>query len=258
MTKKKDWLFYDDDMMGEANDQKSGSKTDHSHEGSHEHSESDQHSGSHSHQGKHHHAETKAHADAQTQAKDHKQKEATPEHIAGQLGHPTYQELETKLTEAEMKAQENWDKYLHLQAEMENVRRRSQREVSEAHKYSVSKILEELVPILDSLDQSLTAIPETDNQIANNMREGMALTLQMFQKVMAKFGVKELNPVNEVFNPAYHEVMIAQENGNVAPNTILTVLQKGYQLHDRLIRPARVIVAKAPAKNSEKSNATSS
>src|SRR5207245_9667185 len=87
----------------------------------------------------------------------------------------------------------------------------------------------------------------TDNELVNSMREGIAMTISIMMKTLEKYGVKIIDPINEIFNPALHEVMLAQEKGDVPPNTIIAVMQKGYQLHDRLIRPARVIIAKAPA-----------
>lgn len=221
MTKKQDWLYEDDDMMGESQE-KDNAKESHS----------------------------KAHKkkiEVETESK----KEPQASDIAGELEKPApYAELEAKLNDAETKANENWDKFVRMQAELKNYQERARRSEEETRKYANTKILEELVPILDSLVQGIAAVPESDHEIVNNMRAGLDLTLQMFQKMLAKFGVKEINPVNEVFNPTFHEVMMAQENGDVAPNTILSVLQKGYQLHDRVIRPARVIVAKAPAQKS--------
>jgi molecular chaperone GrpE len=166
---------------------------------------------------------------------------------AGFIENPDREELETKLTEAEQKLAASEDRVLRVKAESENILRRTERQVAEAHKYAVEKLLKELVPVLDSLEQSLNAVQDTDHDLVKSMRDGMALTLQMMQKALEKYGIKEINPINELFNPAFHEVMMAQENNQVAPNTILTVMQKGYQLHDRVIRPARVMIAKSNA-----------
>lgn len=150
---------------------------------------------------------------------------------------PAPSELEIKLTEAE-------DKNLRLRAEIENLHRRSERDITDAHKYGIKKLLEELIPILDSLEQGLS-VQGTDHEMVKSMRDGMELTLKMLQKVLEKFGVKEIYPLNEVFNPAFHEVMLSQEKADVAPNTIIQVMQKGYELHGRVVRPARVMIAKA-------------
>jgi molecular chaperone GrpE len=180
-----------------------------------------------------------------------KEKEPAPENeqesTAGLIESPDRAELEAKLTEAEQKLAASEDRVLRVKAESENILRRTERQVAEAHKYAVEKLLKELVPVLDSLEQSLSTVQETEHDLVKSMRDGMALTLQMLQKALEKYGVKEINPINELFNPAFHEVMLAQENNQVAPNTILTVMQKGYQLHDRVIRPARVMIAKSNA-----------
>jgi molecular chaperone GrpE len=157
----------------------------------------------------------------------------------GLIENPERAALEEALTKAE-------DKALRAIAEMENIRRRSEQRVSEAHKYAVSRLLEELIPVLDRLEQSLT-IKESEHELVKSMREGMVMTLQLMIKSLEKFGVKEINPLNQPFNPLLHEVMLAQENAETAPNTIIAVMQKGYQLHDRLIRPARVMITRAPA-----------
>ncbi len=168
----------------------------------------------------------------------------------GLIENPDRAELEAKLTEAEDKAlslkTEMEDMRLRMAAESENIRRRLEKQIEEAHKYGVSKLLEALVPVLDSLEQSLT-VQDADHDVVKSMREGMAMTLDIMMKTLEKFGVKVINPINEIFNPALHEVMLAQEKADVAPNTIIAVMQKGYQLHDRLIRPARVMIAKAGA-----------
>ena len=155
----------------------------------------------------------------------------------GLIESPSREELEAKLTETE-------DKNLRLRAEIENLHRRSERDITDAHKYGIKKLLEELIPILDSLEQALN-IQDSEHNMVKSMRDGMELTLKMLQKVLEKFGVKEIYPLNEIFNPAFHEVMLAQEKADIAPNTIIQVMQKGYQLHERVIRPARVIIAKA-------------
>ena len=155
----------------------------------------------------------------------------------GLIDNPSRQELENKLTESE-------DKVLRLRAEIENLHRRFERDINDAHKYGVKKLLEELIPVLDSLEQALM-VKGHEHELVNSMRDGMELTLQLLKKTLEKFGVKEIEPLNEMFNPAFHEVMLAQPNADVAPNTIIQVMQKGYQLHDRVIRPARVIIAKA-------------
>ncbi len=158
------------------------------------------------------------------------------------LEHPSYEELEKLLTEAVAKATENWDKVLRTQAEMNNMRSRFERDIASAHKFSVEKLVRELLPVIDNLERSLTV--EGVSDVA--LREGVQLTLKMFQDGLAKFNVQAVDPINQAFNPALHEAMSTMVQPGVAAGTVLQVLQKGYLLHDRLIRPAFVIVAKEP------------
>ncbi len=159
------------------------------------------------------------------------------------LAHEQVEHLEKVLNEAEAKTTEHWNKLLRAMAELENVKRRAERDVASAHKYALDRFVEQLIPIMDSLDQALLSC----NEDAAAMREGIAMTQKMFADVLQKSGVKVLNPAGETFDPNLHEAMMLQESADAAPNTILTVIQKGYQLHDRLIRPARVVVAKEAA-----------
>lgn len=179
--------------------------------------------------------------------KEDEKEEIAPKSTAGFIENPDREELEAKLTDAEQKLVAAEERVLRAKAESENIIRRTERQVSEAHKYAVEKLLKELIPVLDSLEQSLSTVQEPNHDLVKSMRDGMALTLQMLRKALEKYGVKEINPLNETFNPAFHEVMLAQENNEVPANTITAVMQKGYLLHDRVVRPARVMIAKASA-----------
>ena len=149
--------------------------------------------------------------------------------------------MEEKLTLAEKQAHENWEKSVRAMAELDNIRRRAERDVEHAHRYSLEKFSAALLPVADSLEQALQlAEKETDA----NMREGLLLTMQLLVGVLDKFDVKQLNPLGEVFNPQLHEAMSMQSSADVPPNTVLMVFQKGYTLNDRVIRPARVVVSK--------------
>lgn len=163
--------------------------------------------------------------------------------VAGILDHPSYRALEEKLTKAEQDAHEHWNTATRALADVENMRRRVTRDVENAHKYASEKFITELLPIIDSLEQALEASPEGDDKL-QAMREGIELTHKMFLAALEKFSVKTLNPVGDVFDPNLHEAMSMQEAEGAVPNTVLVVFQKGYQLHDRVIRPARVVVAK--------------
>lgn len=152
---------------------------------------------------------------------------------------PTHEELLAKLDELEI----NQDKMVRLLAEKENSIRRANIELDKANKYAVSKLIQELLAVLDSLELSLQAIA-VDNEGLKSFRDGIEMTLKMLSNILEKQGVKIVNPFNEKFDPNFHEAISVQESKDVADGCVLNVLQKGYLLHDRLIRPAMVILAK--------------
>lgn len=159
----------------------------------------------------------------------------------GALDHPSYADLEKKLTLAEQTAHENWEKSVRALAELDNVRRRAERDVSNAHRYGLEKFVIALLPVVDSLEQAIALV---DQETHGSMGEGLHLTLKLFTDVLEKFEVQQLDPINMAFDPQQHEAMSLQAAEGVAANTVLMVLQKGYVLHQRVIRPARVIVSK--------------
>lgn len=177
---------------------------------------------------KHHHEEKHT----------HEQKE--PQNEAPSISEVSREELEAALTRAEQKLQENWELALRARAELENVQRRTQREVEQAHKHGLEKFIRELIPVVDSLQQGLDNAPEGDP-----MRAGIVLTLKMFTDLFNKFSITVLDPKGEAFDPTFHEAIAMQADSSVPAGNILIVMQKGYELHGRLIRPARVVVAKA-------------
>ncbi len=158
----------------------------------------------------------------------------------------TAEDLVALLGDARNKADEHLNKLLRLQAELDNTRRRAERDVESAHKYALEKFVAELLPVKDSLELGLAAASGGEEAVAR-LREGTELTLKMFGTVLEKFGVQEVNPVGAPFNPEHHQAMSMQETAEQAPNTVVAVMQKGYLLNDRLVRPAMVVVAKAPA-----------
>lgn len=170
--------------------------------------------------------------------------QAGPETAAAPAGESA--ELQALLTDARSKADEHWEQCLRLQAELENLRKRSERDLVQAHKFALEKFAAELLPVRDSLEMGVAAAAEDSASVAH-LREGSELTLKMLTSAFEKFNVKEINPLNEKFNPEYHEAMSMQERADVEPNTVVTVVQKGYLLNDRLIRPAMVIVSRAAA-----------
>ena len=157
------------------------------------------------------------------------------------LGHPSYKDLEEQLTLAEQKAHEHWEKLERALAEVENIRRRADRDITNAHRYGLEKFANSLLPVVDSLEQALNMLEKDANLAAY---EGLELTMKLFLDVLSKFEVKQIDPVGETFDPQQHEAMSAQPTADVSPNMVLAVFQKGYTLHGRLIRPARVVVSK--------------
>ena len=153
-------------------------------------------------------------------------------------------ELAARLQAAEQKANDNWDQLLRTRAEMENLRRRTQRDLENAHKYALEKFISELLPVKDSLEMGLDAAKQ-DNAAIDKLCEGTELTLNMLANALNKFNVVEINPKGEKFNPEHHQAMAMQPSAELEPNTVMVVMQKGYLLNDRLMRPAMVMVSKA-------------
>jgi molecular chaperone GrpE len=155
----------------------------------------------------------------------------------------SYAEVQKKLNEAEQKANQYWERLLRMQAEADNLQRRMERDVANAHKYALEKFVLELLPVVDNMERSLQVSKEA--QADNALLEGIQLTLKSFYAALEKFGVIQVNPEGEAFNPELHQAVSVQIDPNAKPNTVLGVLQKGYLLNNRLIRPAFVIVSKA-------------
>jgi molecular chaperone GrpE len=153
-------------------------------------------------------------------------------------------ELQHELEETRTKSEDNWNKLLRAQADLENHRKRSRREIENAHKYAIERFVTELLPVKDSLELGLTHTGEQAD--AQKLHEGMALTLKMLSQVMEKFNIEEVSPQGQPFDPERHQAMTVQENAELAPNSVISVMQKGYVLNGRLLRPAMVIVSKKP------------
>jgi molecular chaperone GrpE len=148
--------------------------------------------------------------------------------------------LRKSLEEAQSEAKSNWEKLLRKEAELQNVQRRASIDVENARKFGVERLAQELLAVLDSFEQGLRF---EESEIKN----GMQLTYAMLLEVLAKFGIKEINPaVADAFNPQYHEAISIQDNKEMGANKIIAVVQKGYFIHDRVLRAARVIVSKVP------------
>ena len=149
--------------------------------------------------------------------------------------------LEETLKEAERKAQEHYDAWMYAKAETENVRRRGHEEADKARKFAVEGFSSELLAVKDSLEMALAV----ENASIESLRSGVELTLKQLSSVFEKFKVEEINPVGQKFDPHKHQAM-AMVEAEAEPNTVVMVMQKGYQLHERVLRPAMVSVAKAP------------
>ncbi len=169
----------------------------------------------------------------------------------GQAADVSVAELQTQLAKAEAKAAENWDKALRTQAEMENLKRRTQKDLDNAHKYGLEKFAKELLSVIDSLELGIQAATSDAPEVVK-LREGSELTIKQFENVFDKFNIEAIDPLGQPFNPEQHQAMTMQPSADVEPNTVLNVLQKGYILNGRLIRPAMVVVSQAATGESTK------
>ncbi len=151
--------------------------------------------------------------------------------------------LEAELLDAQAKAQEHWNSYLRAVAETENVRKRAQRDVEAASRYAIERFAGDLLEARDSLELGLAVGPGADPA---RLFEGMEATLRLVDRAFEKAGLQVLDPAGEAFNPEFHEAMAAQPSADQPPGTVLTVVQKGYVLNGRLLRPARVLVSREP------------
>jgi molecular chaperone GrpE len=148
----------------------------------------------------------------------------------------------TALAAAEAKASENWNSYLRAVAELDNYRKRTERELDNARKYAVERFAQELVGVVDSLEAGIAAGEASPGPV---LLEGSKATLKQLQRAFDKAGIKLIEPAGQPFDPAWHEAMVAQESRDQPANTVLSVIQKGYSLNGRLLRPARVVVSKS-------------
>jgi molecular chaperone GrpE len=151
-------------------------------------------------------------------------------------------DLELELQEARAEAASHLDDFLRARAELENLRKRAARDVEKAHKFGLERFMTELLPVKDSVELGLGAALDTEAD-AHKLREGLELTLKLFNAASEKFGLREVNPEGQSFDPEFHQAMSIQEAAGVEPGTVVMVVQKGYVLNERLLRPAMVIVA---------------
>ena len=153
-------------------------------------------------------------------------------------------ELTQLLEDARSKADEHWDQLMRTRAELDNLRKRSQRDLEQAHKFALERFSQELLQVWDSLELGHQAAQDEQADV-QKLREGTELTLKLLSDVMSKHGIEQIDPDGETFNPEYHQAMSVQERDDVAPNTVVAVVQKGYLLNGRLLRPAMVMVSRA-------------
>ena len=137
------------------------------------------------------------------------------------------------------------DQTLRAAAELQNVRRRAEQDVEKAHKFALEKFANDLLPVVDSLERGLE-LSSPDDESIKAVREGMELTLKLFVDTLVRHQLQAVNPVGEPFNPEHHQAMAMEESIHAEPNSVLKVFQKGYLLSGRLLRPAMVVVSKAP------------
>lgn len=162
-------------------------------------------------------------------------------------GETSQKDLEQELEQAQQALSEAAEQVLRAQADAQNMRRRAEQDVSKARKFALEKFAEELIPVVDNLERGIESAQNDDADV-KVIREGMEMTLSSFVTALKKFNVEPVDPQNEPFDPQLHQAMSMVENDNVEPNTVLHVMQKGYQLNGRLVRPAMVMVSKGGTK----------
>lgn len=167
--------------------------------------------------------------------------------VAGEL-----EQARAELERAREQAAENLDKFLRAKAEADNTRRRAEIEVTNAHKYGIEQFAAEMLTVRESLELARTVDIQQENKVAlEKMHEGLDLTLKLMDSVFRKFALTVIDPKDEKFDPEKHQAVSMVDSDRVAPGYVVQVIQKGYMLHDRLLRPAMVVVAKAPSEKNE-------
>jgi len=161
---------------------------------------------------------------------------------------PEIDQLRAELEQARTEAGENLDRFLRAKAEAENIRRRAEADVTAAHKYGLERFAAEIITVRDSLDLARNVeLPTDSNPAVQKMHEGLDLTLKLMDSVFQKFGITLLDPKGQKFDPERHQAISMVDSVEVPPNHVVNVVQKGYLLNDRLLRPAMVVVARAAA-----------
>jgi molecular chaperone GrpE len=151
--------------------------------------------------------------------------------------------VEKQLERAQQTIKDYWEQIMRLRAEIDNNRKRAERDIENAHKYATRGLLENLLPVVDSMEMGQAAA-ESENATLESIREGSALTMNMFIQVLEKHGLEQIDPLGEKFDPEKHQAISMTESADAESNTVVEVMQKGFQLNERLVRPAMVVVAK--------------
>ncbi|MCB1785860.1 MAG: nucleotide exchange factor GrpE [Gammaproteobacteria bacterium] len=164
--------------------------------------------------------------------------------IDSEMAAHSAEDLSQMLEQARTKADEHYQQMIRAHAELDNLKKRHARDLENAHKFALDKFVAELLGVWDSLELGHSAAQDQGADV-QKLREGTELTLKMLSDVMAKFGVEQIDPLNQPFNPEFHQAMSMQPRGDVPANTVVAVVQKGYTLNGRLVRPAMVMVSQA-------------
>ena len=165
---------------------------------------------------------------------------------AAKKGGKALRELEARCEALEKEAQENYERYMRVSAEFENYKKRAAREMADFRKYANESLVKELLPVVDNLERALQACT-ADDEANRQVIEGVEMTLREIMKVLEKFVVKPIDSLGKPFDPSYHQAVMQREHSDKPENTVVEELQRGYTMHDRLIRPAMVVVSKPGA-----------
>jgi molecular chaperone GrpE len=182
--------------------------------------------------------------DSIKQAEGQVEEQHEDDHVVISAEQEKINELELALVSAKSTVTDQKDSVIRAKAEVDNVRRRSAQDVEKARKFALDKFAAELLPVVDNLERAIATVDKEDEG-QQGLAEGVELTLQSMMAALDKFGVKVVDPLDQPFNPELHQAMSMQEIEGVAPNTVIAVMQKGYELNGRLVRPAMVMVSKA-------------
>lgn len=169
--------------------------------------------------------------------------ETDPQHTEAAALEGEPESMQQQLLEAQQTVKEYWDQIMRLRAEMENNRKRAERDVEAAHKYALKSFFESLLPVIDSMEMGQAAAL-SENATLESIREGSILTMNMLVQTLEKHGLEQINPLGETFDPERHQAISMIEQEGVESNKVIEVMQKGFALNDRLVRPAMVVVTK--------------